>query len=258
MRSRRRDGFLIVLVGLLGLTTAVHALPEPPVSLDQIVSNNRHAVDGDQDTSGIDSLEIGLAMQDHGAALDADYKVTRDGRMRIDILKDGKRVYTEAYDGHRGWDWGQDGSAPVVDPHGEALWHGTQFPGNIYALTDMARLGHKLEYTGREQIEGVDYYVLKLTLSDGFVTYRYVNPKTWLIDRGRDLRAFHPALDSHETWVETAWSDYRPVEGLRYSFASVNTDLVTGKQLASQQVTSLKINPKFDPMLFQMPAGPGK
>lgn len=255
MRSRRRrDGLLIVLVGLLSFAAAVHALPEPPADLDRIVANNRQAMDGQQDTSGIYSLEIGLAMQDQGHPLDADYKVTRDGRMRIDILKDSKRVYTEAYDGHRGWDQGQDGSAPVVDPHGDTLWHGTQFPGQIFSLSDMRANGHRLEYTGREKLDGVDYYVLKLTLSDGFVTYRYVNPSTWLIDRGRDVRAFHPALDAHETWVETAWSDYRPVEGLLYSFASVNTDLATGKQLASQKVTRLKINPKFDSALFQMPA----
>lgn len=253
MRSRRRDGLLIVLVGLLGAATAVHALPEPPADLDRIVANNRQAVDGQQDTSGVESLEVGLAMQDHGSAMDADYKVTRDGRMRIDILKDGRRVYTEAYDGHRGWDQGPDGSAPVVDPHGEALWHGTQYPGQIFSLSDMARLGHKLEYTGREQLDGVDYYVLKLTLSDGFVTYRYVNPDTWLIDRGRDYRAFHPALDSHATWVETRWSDYRPVEGLLYPFVSSNVDLGTGQQLAVQKITSLKINPKFDPALFQEP-----
>ena len=65
MRSRRRrDGLLIVLVGLLSFAAAVHALPEPPADLDRIVANNRHAVDGQQDTSGIYSLEIGLAMQD--------------------------------------------------------------------------------------------------------------------------------------------------------------------------------------------------
>jgi hypothetical protein len=253
MRSRRADGLLIVFLGLLVFTAAVCALPAPAADLGTIVANNQKAVAGEQDSSGIASMEIDLAMQDHGDAFDADYKVTRDGRMRIDILKGGKRVYTEAYDGHRGWDWGQDGSAPVVDPHDVALWHGTQFPGAIFALKDMRANGHKLEYTGRESLDGVDYYVLKLTLSDGFVTYRYVNPKTWLIERGRDFRAFHPALDPHQTWVETRWSDYRAVEGLRYAFLSSDTDLVSGKSLASQKVTSLKINPHFDPAIFQEP-----
>jgi len=188
--------------------------------------------------------------------VDADYKVTRDGRMRIDILKDGKRVYTEAYDGRRGWDWGADGSAPVEDPHGATLWHGTQFPGGTFTFKDMAALGHTLEYAGRERLDGVDYYVLKLTLSDGFVTYRYVNPTTWLIERGRDYRAFHPALDGHETWVETRWSDYRPVQGMLFSFASMNRDPQSGKTLATQEVTSMKINPGFDQAVFVAPAGP--
>ncbi len=253
MRNRRSDGLCIVFLGLAGLTAAAGALPAPPVDLDQIVANNQRAVTHGQDTSGIETLELSLAMQDGGQDLDADYKVTRDGRMRIDILKGGKRVYTEAYDGHQGWDLGKDGSTPVVDPHSAALWHGTQFPGNIFNLKDMRSNGHTLEYAGRERLDGIDYYVLKLKLSDGFESYRYVNPDTWMIDRGRDFRAFHPALDGHETWVETDWSDYRPVEGLQYAFASVNKDIVSGKELAHQQVKSLKINPKFDPAVFLPP-----
>ncbi|HEX4300963.1 MAG TPA: hypothetical protein VH327_08845 [Gammaproteobacteria bacterium] len=258
MRSRRSDGLWIVFLGLLAFTAAVSALPAPGADLGTIVANNQRVVTRGQDTSGIDTLEIALTMHDSGQDFDADYKVTRNGRMRIDILKGGKRVYTEAYDGHRGWDLGKDGSAAVVDPHGDALWHGTQFPGNIFTLKDMQANGHKLEYMGRERLEGVDYYVLKLTLSDGFVTYRYVNPKTWLIDRARDFRAFHPAVDGHQTWVETASSDYRPVEGLMYAFLSTNTDVTNGKQLAIQKATSIKINPKLDPALFQMPAGSGR
>lgn len=254
MRSRRSDGLVIVFFGLLALAVAVHALPAPPMDLATIIANNQQAVTHGQDTSGIDSLQLDLAMQDGGSALDAVYKVTRDGRMRIDILQGGKRVYTEAYDGRRGWDLGADGSAPQTDPHGGALWHGTQFPGNIFTLKDMARLGHTLEYVGRETLDGVVYYVLKLTLSDGFVTYRYVNPDTWLIERARDYRAFHPASDPHRTWVETVWSDFHPVEGLLYAFTSVNTDIVSGKPLASQKVTGLKINPRFDPAIFREPA----
>src|SRR5437868_4932867 len=152
MRSRLSDGLCIVFLGLAGLTAAAGALPAPPVDLDQILANNQRAVTHGQDTSGIETLEIGLAMQDGGQDLDADYKVTRDGRMRIDILKGGRRVYTEAYDGHRGWDLGNDGTAPVTDSHGDALWHGTQFPGNIFTLKDLPAQGHKLDYVGRETV----------------------------------------------------------------------------------------------------------
>ena len=251
MRNIRMVEAIFVLLGLLGLTGVAHGRLETS-ELDNIVANNERVATRGQGTSAIKSLEIKLRMHDRGT-LDADYKVTRDGRMRIDILKDGKRVYTEAYDGRGGWDWVADGSAPTQDPHGAALWHGTQFPGGIFTLRDMAGLGHKLEYAGRERLDGIEYYVLKLTLSDGFVTYRYVNPTTWLIDRGRDYRAFHPALDRRETWVETRWSEYRPVHGVLFSFASTNRDLRSGKILATQEVTSIKVNPPIDPSVFVAP-----
>ncbi|HEV2213548.1 MAG TPA: hypothetical protein VGS99_09390 [Gammaproteobacteria bacterium] len=227
--------------------------PDAAASLDEILSRNHAAVARGADSSGIRSMEVDLAMLDGGRPIDAVYRVTRDGRMRIDILKQGKRVYTEAYDGKQGWDWGRDESAPFPDTHGAALWHGTQFPGQIFELKDMAALGHRLEYLGRETLDGVNYYVLKLTLSDGFETYRYINPDTWLIERGRDFRAFHPAVDPKQTWVETRWADYRPVEGVLRSFSSVNRDVTTGELLASQTVTAFKINPEIDPQIFAMP-----
>lgn len=246
LRSLSRP--LLCIACLLALVACVHA-PEP-VGLTFIVAKNAAATGSER----IQSMEIDLTMQDGDKTYDAVYRVTRDGRMRIDILSKGTRVYTEAYDGHAGWDQGADGQAPVPDPHGDALWHGTQFPGNIFGLEDMQQNGHRLEYQGRETLQGVDYYVVKLSLSDGFETYRYVNPQSWLMERGRDYRAFHPALDPKQTWVETRWSDFRPVEGVLRPFQSVNTDLVSGKELAHQVVTAYKINPKFDPAIFTPPA----
>jgi hypothetical protein len=227
--------------------------PVAPVDLGQIVAKNRHAISRPTAAAETRTMEVDLKMEERGTTLDAVYKVTRDGRMRIDILKDGKRIYTEAYDGRQGWDCSEDGSKATIDPHGDALWHGTQFPGTIFALSDMAALGHRLDYVGREQIDGVNYYVLRLTLRDGFETYRYVNPETWLIDRGRDFRAFHPAVNDKKTWVETLWSDYRDVGGVLRPFVSTNVDLVAARQLAKQEITAYRVNPTLDPAIFSMP-----
>jgi hypothetical protein len=229
------------------------ARPAEPIGLTVIIARSSAATGSGQ---AIQSMEVDLAMQDGNSTFDAIYRVTRDGRMRIDIVDHGQRIYTEAYDGHTGWDQGKDGHAPFPDTHGDALWHGTQYPGNIFGLEDMQKNGHTLQYMGRETLDGVDYYVIKLTLSDGFETYRYVNPQSWLIERGRDFRAFHPAMDAKKTEVETHWLDFRSFDGVMRSFASVNTDLVSGKQLASQKVTTYKINPMFDPAIFVAPGAP--
>src|SRR5580698_2016501 len=229
MRVSRYPRCLALAACALLLTAC--ARPPEPIGLTVIIARNSAATGSGQ---AIQSMEVDLAMQDGDSTFDAIYRVTRDGHMRIDIIDHGQRIYTEAYDGHAGWDQGKDGKAPFPDPHGEALWHGTQYPGNIFGLEDMQKNGHTLQYMGRETVDGVDYYVIKLTLSDGFETYRYVNPQSWLIERSRDFRAFHPAVDGKQTWVETRWADFRPVAGVMRAFTSVNTDLVSGKQLASQ------------------------
>ena len=227
-----------------------------PGELARVVAKNQHAVVSQSGGPPVASLEIRLDMEEGGSSFEAVYRVTRDGRMRIDIVQKGQRVYTEAFDGRRGWDLGKDGEKPQPDAHGDALWHGTQFPGGIFTLQDMAGLGHQLAYVGRERLDGVNYHVLEITLSDGFETYRYVNPKTWLIDRGRDFRAFHPARDPRRKWIETRWSDYRPVEGRLYSFASTNVDLSTGAVLARQTVTAMTVNPRVDPAIFTLVVSP--
>ena len=241
---------LSLLMGCAG--PATHSAAQSIVTLDEIVAHNAAAMGS---APPAQRMQIDLSMHDTGQDFDAVYSVTRDGRMRIDILVKGQRVYTEAYDGKQGWDMEKDGSVSM-DAHGAALWHGTQFPGNLFGLGDMAKHGHKLEYAGREQIDGVDYYVLKLILSDGFETYRYVNPDTWMIDRARDYRAFHPALDAKQTWVETVWSDYRPLGGARYAYASENRDLDAGKTLATQKVSAIRLDPPIPDSYFAMPSAP--
>jgi hypothetical protein len=228
------------------------------IGLEQIIANNEAAVNGHTDTTGIRSMQVDLAMKDGKSSFDAVYKVTRDGRMRIDIIQGGKRVYTEAYDGHAGWDLGEDGSAAVTDRFAAALWHGTQYPGGIFSLRDVAAHGHKLKYIGRENIDGVNYHVVEIVLSDGFTTSRYINPATWMIERGRDFRAFHPAINDKKAWIETVWSDYRPVEGVMRAFVSVNNDLGTGQWQATNTVKGFKLNPDFDPSIFAKPADPAR
>jgi len=259
MNLHRAVYLAVALCACVSLASCVRPsspIDPAPINLGQILVNNEAAVNGHTDPANIRSMEVDLAMKDGKSAFDAVYKVTRDGRMRIDIIQGCKRVYTEAYDGHDGWDLGEDGTAAVTDRYAAALWHGTQFPGQIFSLRDVAAHGHEVKYIGRESIDSVNYHVVEITLSDGFKTYRYINPATWMIERGRDFRAFHPAVDDKKTWIETVWSDYRPTDGVMRAYASVNTDLSTGKWQATNTVTGFKLNPDLDPSVFIRPSAP--
>jgi hypothetical protein len=250
----KKSGILILAASVLLLGS--HA-PDPAsdLPLEELIARNTKAMGGAAAIEKVQRIEVGLHIVEPTFTVDGVYLADRQGRMRIDVRDGGKRVYTEAFDGKEGWQQGADG-APVASsgPQGSAaLWHGTQFPGQILGLHEMAAHGHRLERAGREEIDGVSYYVLRLTLSDGFETYRYLNPKTWLIDRGRDVRALHPALDAKEKWLENRWTDYRSVDGTVRSYQSSQWDLSAGKQLQTTTINYVKINPEIDPKVFERP-----
>jgi hypothetical protein len=75
-----------------------------------------------------------------------------------------------------------------------------------------------------------------LTLDDGFATRYYVDPASFLITRSRVRKALHPDADPTPTTIETVWSDFRQVAGVRFAFAARDTDLATGTLL---QTTTL-------------------
>jgi hypothetical protein len=221
---------------------------------EELISRHTAALGGARAIEGVERLEIEVRIFEGDAPLTGVWRADRQGRMRIDVSAGGRRVFTEAFDGKHGWQMDEPGS---VKPSGGAptLWHGTQFPGRLLGLHEMERFGHSLDLTGRETIEGIDYYVLKLTLKDGFVTSRYLNPATWLLDRGRDLRAMHPDLDAKQTWLESRWSDWRPVAGVLRPYRELQVDVATGKVLQTSEVLRVEVNPVFAAGLFDAPPG---
>ena len=182
--------------------------------------------------------------------MDAVYHAARPGKMRIDILDHGQRVYMERFDGARGWQWSgkeerEEGVVPTA-----ALRHGVELPGNLFGLHELQKRGHRLALTGREKVDGVDYYVLRLVFADGYESSLYVDPQTWRITRRRDLRALHPDVDPTKTTIESRKSDWRQVDGLWFAFASEDVDLNTGKILETSTVKETKVNPTIDPAIF--------
>jgi hypothetical protein len=171
--------------------------------------------------------------------------------MRIDVSVAGKHVFTEAFDGEHGWECNGKESKPASAQATAALQHGVELPGKLFGLHELKQRGHQIELAGREQIEGTNYYALGLTLKDGYRTTLYVDPKSWLITRRRDVRPLHVDIDPTPTTIEQRSSDVREISGVRFAFAGSETDLKTGKVLETSQIKSIKVNPIIDPSFFE-------
>lgn len=207
--------------------------------------------EGGRAAQAITALAYRLHIKEATYEADATYVVDRSGRMRIDVYIDGKRAVTECHDGHTAWEMDARGKVTTASDQGaSALWRGTQYPGQILALGELPRHGHALRAIGTETIDGIAYDVLELTMSDGFKTYRYVDPRSHLITRGRDLRPLHIDIDPTDAFIETVWSDFRMVDGVRRPFVSTQTDLHGAKWLQTTTVESIRKLDRLPDALF--------
>lgn len=251
--SLSRACFHLHLLLTIALVAAGAGCSRAPISVEEIINRNTEARGGLQAIESVHSVAIDLHIVDPGFAVDGSYRAARPGKMRIDVNAGGKHVYTEAFDGRRGWQWKGKGTETVEEsPKATAaLRHGVELPGNLYGLHELRSRGHRIALTGREEIDGVNYYVLQLTLADGYVTTLYVDPNSWLITRRRDVRALHVDVDPTATTIEQQMSDFRKVAGVMFPFANTETDLKTGKVLESTMIRGLTVNPAIDNRIFE-------
>jgi outer membrane lipoprotein-sorting protein len=234
---------LLLLAALFGCNRAL--------TLDDVIDRNTKAMGGRAAIEAVQSIEVSLHISDPGFEADGVYYAARPGKMRIDVSVASKHVFTEAFDGERGWEWNGKESTTASPKATAALQHGVELPGKLFGLHELKSRGHHVDLIGREQIEGTNYYALGLTLKDGYRTTLYIDPTTWLITRRRDVRPLHVDIDPTPTTIEQRSSDFRTISGVRFAFAGSETDLKTGKVLETSQIKSIKINPVIDPSFFE-------
>ena len=240
-----------LLVGSIALFVVGCHRSSESLSLDEIVEHNTNAMGGRAAIEAVQSIQIDLHIKDPSFEVDGTYYAVRPGKMRIDVSAEGKHVFTEAFDGERGWQWeGKGEQKSATEKATAALRHGVELPGKLFGLHELKARGHTLKSIGRELIDGINYYVLKLVLNDGYTVSLYVDPNSWLVTRRRDVRPLHVDVDLTPTTIEHVSSDFRDVNGVKFPFATTETDLKTGKLLESTTTKNVKTNPPLPPTFF--------
>jgi hypothetical protein len=237
---------------LITVGCGIAACQRASLTVDQVIEQNTKAMGGRAAIEAVKSIEVELHIVDPDFEVDGRYRAARPGRMRIDVLAHGKHVYTEAFDGDRGWQWKGKGVA-IEEESAEAtaaLRHGVELPGKLVGLHELRQRGHRVDLAGRGRIDGIDYYALRITMNDGSTTTLYVDARNWLITRRRDVRPLHVDIDPTPTTIESRFSDFRKVGGVLFAFASTDTDLATRDVLETTTVRSITVNPQFDATIF--------
>jgi hypothetical protein len=233
--------------GVLGLLGASMALParaaDADLPLAEILARHSQAVGSEAAQARVHSKAVDLQIIEKGSVVEAHYRADKSPSFRIDIYDKGRHVFCEGLDAKGPWIW--PGDAPAARQGvPEAKMSGlTGIQFNLYGLKQFPALGNRITPDGREEIEGVNYHVLRVALKDAYDTFLYLDPATFLIARRRDFRPNHPDLNPAKESLETQFSDYRRVDGLMNAFLQHQVDLSSGRINQVQVVERMEYDP---------------
>jgi hypothetical protein len=234
----------VTLAALAGLLIASGASAQP-LTLKFLIAAHTRARGGAKTLDAVRTLRDDERIDEPGINAFGRWYGTTDGRMRVDIFSYSgcKRIWSEGLDKDGAWQWPGDEPAPSAEsPAGAAaLRHSIEF--NMFGIHRYAERGNRLRLLGLQNVEGAKLYVLKLTLADGFETYRYLDPRTFLVVRSRDFRSFHPDLDSTKKWLETRYTRFERKGGIVDPVTSETWDFTSNKAIGHGRTVFRQYNP---------------
>ena len=241
LRMTRRA--LLAAIGARA-AAACAPLPRTPamLTLDEVIRRNTRARGGAAALDRVHSLQIDVEIVEGGQTLNGHYAANDAGLVRIDVYAGGKNVYAEGVDRKGVWLLGKNGPEPsVATGAANALTNGAE--NHLFGWHRFAERGHRLALMPPAIIDSVSHPVVEVRYSTGHVSYFYVDPANWLAVRRRDDRAYHPDVSSTKQPVETRFSDFVSVDGVKSAHLNTDYDLATGKMLSTNRVLARRVNP---------------
>ncbi len=217
---------------------------------DEIVAKNIEAHGGAAKIKAIQTMkstgkvEVGPGME----APAIEYR-KRPDLIRQEFTLQGMTA-VQAYDGKEAWGimpfMGKKDPDVLPPEQRDELQEDAEIGG---LLLDYAQKGTKVEFLGKDKLEGTDVYKLKATLKDGTVYTYYIDPDSNLeirVDRAATVRGT-------EHKISTVIGDYKEVDGVPvpFSFESADADHPDQKQKVTLE--KVEFNVPIDSSIFNMP-----
>lgn len=174
----------------------------------------------------------------------------RPNKVRIDATYEGAD-WIRGYNGDTAWiiaPWlGTSEAQPLTEgPQYAQLFLLSQFDGPIH---HPVKVGGKLEYVGKVDIDGKPGYKLKLTDADGTLNHIFLDGETYFLVK--QIAAAKDEKSGREYEVVTLFKDYRKVEGVYMAF---KFEIISPDGTNEIVVDSLKMDANIPDAFFEQPA----
>lgn len=244
----------LAISAVIGAMSAAGA-PEPE-SGDALLAKNLAARGGAEKLAAIASLSFKGEMRVPGdfrlrfATARARLSPT-SGEERVELSLQGL-TQIQAYDGKVGWRvdpfQGRKTAERLGADEARMLADEASIDG---ALLAARRKGSKVDYLGREDIDGTSAFKLRVSETDGDVFTYYLDPDTFLEIKILERRKVRGA----ERETENELGEYEVVGGVYFPF-SIATGPKNSRDKQLITIESGEANPILAADLFAMPSGP--
>lgn len=238
---------LLLALMLGACASAAHAY-----TVDELVAKNIEARGGLDAIRAIQSIKSTGRMNFSGGDFSVDLGIVslneRDAKLRMEASIQGLTQVT-AYDGKEAWTinpfQGRRDPERMSAEDSKGLQVQADFDG---PLVDWKAKGHRVEYLGTEDVDGTEAHKLKISLKNGDVQYRYLDPDYFLeilvVDQSKRRGV--------ETEMETELGNYEKVGGVYLPFA-MESGPKGGRRGQKITVEKAEVNVDIDDALFSFP-----
>jgi outer membrane lipoprotein-sorting protein len=171
----------------------------------------------------------------------------RPMKFRSEAEFQGMKIIS-AFNGENGWSinpmMGSTEPQPMTAEQLDRMKIQADYDGMFYNYKDK---GYTVEFMGKEPVDDIETYVLKLTRPNGDIITAYIDAENYVILK-TDSKMKIQDVDRE---AETIFSNYKYVDGILVPF-SIETKM-DGKTVMQMTFDEFKYNTDLDDSLFEMP-----
>ena len=217
---------------------------------NEIVAKHIEAMGGADKWKAVKAMEMNNKFTVQGMDIASKTVIVSGKSLRTDISVMGQEIIS-AIDGETGWAQQpamMGGTGEPEDMPGAMIKESRK---QVYlggSLMNYKENGSTIELVGKEKLEGVDVYHLKLTEKAGDITNLFVSTSNYYVLKSAGKRN----IQGKEVDAEVNFSNFKQIEGLTFPYTMETASPMGG--MMTIETDSIKLNPKVDESIFKKPA----
>ena len=237
---------------LSALLLGAFASSASALTVDELIAKNTEARGGIDAIRALQSIKASGRMNFSGGEFSIDLGFVsmneRDAKLRTEASIQGLSQVT-AYDGKDAWTINPFQGRRDPERMSAEDAKGLEVQADIDGpLIDWKQKGHQVEYLGTEDMDGTLAHKLKISLKNGDIQYRFLDPDYFL----EILIVSQSKRRGVETEMETEMGNYEKVAGVYMPFA-MESGPKGGRRGQKIQIEKAEANVDLDDALFAFP-----